>query len=443
MKALTHSGKIAHVPEGTLAKELGLAAGDRILEVNGQKLSDIIDLSFAMAEEEIELLVEKADGERETIAFDKDYDEELGAQFESAVFDGIRRCGNRCWFCFVDQIAPGMRKSLSVKDDDYRMSFLYGNFVTLTNLREADLARIRRLHLSPLFVSVHATDGALRARMLENKRAARIMEQLEALLDAGVELHTQVVLCPEVNDGAALERTVGDLAALRPGALSLAIVPVGLTRYRENCHALRKFTRAEAAAVIDFVEARQRKYRAETGRSFVYLGDEFYFLAGRALPEDELYDGYPQLENGIGLTRNFLAEWQAAAAEGTGAPGAPRRLDVVCGVSAAEVLRPLVAPLAASGAQARVLAVENRFFGSDITVSGLLTGGDILAALEAHGGGRDGVVVPAAALRADDAIFLDDLPLTALEKRLGVPVRAAASGGELHALLTNWPEARN
>lgn len=438
---MTYSGKIARVPAGTLAEELGLEAGDRILEVNGQKVADIIDLSFALAEEEIELLVEKESGEQEVVAFDKDCDEELGAEFESAVFDGIRRCGNRCWFCFVDQIAPGMRESLSVKDDDYRMSFLYGNFVTLTNLRAADLERIRRLHLSPLFVSVHATDGDLRARMLENKRAAKILEQLDALLEIGVELHTQVVLCPEINDGAALEQTLADLAARRPGVLSLAIVPVGLTRYRERCRALRKFSREEAAAVIDSIEAQQKEYRAQTGKNFVYLGDEFYFLAGRALPADALYDGYPQIENGIGLTRNFLTEWQTEAEAGARRPlGATLHLDVVCGVSAAEVLRPLVAPLAASGLKVRVTAVENRFFGRDITVSGLLTGGDIRATLTAIDGPRDGVIVPAAALRADDAIFLDDLPLATLEGALGVPVKAAASGRELYALLMNWSE---
>lgn len=216
-------GIIARVAEGSIAAELELAPGDKIVAVNGNPARDIIDLSFALAGEEIELAVEKAAGGQEFFEIEKDYDEDLGLEFESAVFDSIRRCANKCLFCFVDQMPSGLRESLYIKDDDYRMSFLYGNFVTLTNMGPADLDRIRRLHLSPLYVSVHATDGRLRAEMLGNRRAADIMDQLSELTAAGIELHTQVVLCPGLNDGEALERTVADLRALRPGVLTLEI----------------------------------------------------------------------------------------------------------------------------------------------------------------------------------------------------------------------------
>lgn len=439
MKKVCYSGVIAKVYEGGLAEELGIEAGDKILRINGQDLKDIIDLSFAFADEDIELLLERKNGEQEWIEFDKEYDEELGVAFESAVFDGIRRCANRCWFCFVDQIAPNMRQSLSVKDDDYRMSFLYGNFVTLTNLTQADLTRIERLHLSPLFVSVHTTNGDLRAKMLQNKNAGRIMQQLNQLIEIGVDFHTQIVLCPGINDGPVLEQTIRDLAQLQPAALSLAVVPVGLTRHRGKCYPLTKFSKEQAEQVIDQVAKWQRQNRLKTGNSFVYLGDEFYFLAGRPLPQTEEYDGFPQLENGVGLTRNFLNEWENAAVSDVLVYEEPLVLDVVCGKSAGPVLEACFADLAAEGLRVRVVGVENHFFGPDITVSGLLTGQDILNALHTLKSKGDGVILPGAALRTGEDVFLDDMKLGDLERRLGVPVKVAHTGAELKQFLLCWP----
>lgn len=435
---MSYSGIVSRIHVDSIAEEIGLAIGDKILEINGQALTDIIDLSFAFAEEEIELLVEKKNGEQELIGFDKEYDEELGVEFESAVFDGIQRCGNKCWFCFVDQVAPGMRSSLSVKDDDYRMSFLYGNFVTLTNLRQKDLDRIKRLHLSPLFVSVHATDGDLRARMLQNKRAANIMEQLELLRQAEIKIHTQIVLCPGINDGKVLEKTLRDLIALRPMTLSLAIVPVGLTRYRKDCYPLRKFTAAEAADIIDMVEPWQHLNREKTGEAFVYLGDEFYFLAGRELPAYEDYDGFPQLENGIGLTRNFIAEWESVEDIVCHVPKERIYLDIVCGKSAEKVIKFLIERIEIPNVSVRVVAVENVFFGEDITVTGLLTGQDIVKALKPLDGARTGVIIPGVALRAGEEIFLDDYRLGDLQKELDARIVTAHSGSDLKKLLLSW-----
>jgi putative radical SAM enzyme (TIGR03279 family) len=430
-------GTISGIKAGSIADELGLAPGDALLEVNGKPVSDIIDLSFALADEYVELLVAHPDGEEELFEIEKDYDQDLGIEFASAVFDRVRPCANKCVFCFVDQMPKGMRESLYVKDDDYRLSFLYGNFITLTNLIPRDIARIRRLHLSPLYVSVHATDGHVRAALLGNPRAQDIMDRLRALVAEGIELHTQVVLCPGLNDGPILERTIADLYTLAPGVLSLAIVPVGLTRHREKCPPLRGFTPEEAAGVIETVAAWQRRCRTETGASFVYLADEFYLAGGRPIPEYDHYDGFPQLENGVGIVRSFLAEWAETAVTAAGYRDL-LRIDVVCGASAAVVLAPLLAGLALPNLDVRLVKAENAFFGPAVTVTGLLTGADIIAALRAAGGQRDGIIIPGVALRKGENIFLDGLTPDDIAAALGSPVRAAHFAADLKNQLAAW-----
>jgi putative radical SAM enzyme (TIGR03279 family) len=291
--------------------------------------------------------------------------------------------------------------------------------------------------LSPLYVSVHATDGDLRAALLGNPRAKDIMDKLRALTAAGIELHTQVVLCPGLNDGPVLERTVADLYALAPGVLSLAIVPVGLTRHREHCRPLRCFTADEAGAVIDAVVAWQRRCRSENGTAFVYLADEFYLACGRPIPEYDDYDGFPQLENGVGIVRSFLAEWADTAVPASGYQ-ASLRIDVVCGQSAAAVLAPLLDALALPNLSVRLIPVVNRFFGPDVTVTGLLTGADITAALQAAGGPRDGVVIPGVALRKGENVFLDGLTPDDIARSLDRPVRAAHFAADLKRQLAAW-----
>ncbi|AOH47838.1 peptide-binding protein [Selenomonas sp. oral taxon 920] len=433
----TYPGVIMRVIEGSIAEELELVPGDKILAVNDMPLRDIIDFSFAMADEEIELLVEHADGEQELIEFDKDYDEDFGVEFERAVFDGIRSCANHCYFCFVDMIAPDMRHSLSIKDDDYRLSFLYGNFVTLTNMGAADFERIEHFHLSPLYVSVQCTNPVLRAEILRYKGAADILGQLTKLEEAGADYHTQVVLCYGLNDGEELERTICDITARRPHALSLAIVPVGLTKHRTDPFPLVQFDRDGAARVIDQVEAWQQRIRSEEGKTFIYLGDEFYFLAGREMPPAEMYDGFPQLDNGIGLTRNFIEDWTNALVTENACDGV--RLAVISGTAVAPVMERLAREIDPDGQRIHVLPVVNKHFGETVNVSGLLTGHDMIQAIHALRKDVDGVLIPASALREGEDVFLDDITLDAMRASFpSVRIEPVATGRDYREALTDW-----
>jgi len=434
---LAYSGIVARIIPDSIAAQLGLEPGDRLITVDGESIRDIIDLSFALADESVELIIEKKNGQQEMLEIEKEYDEDLGIEFESAVFDGVRRCANKCIFCFVDQMAPGMRESLYVKDDDYRLSFLYGNFITLTNSVPQDMNRISRLHLSPLYISVHTTNSSLREKMLNNKNAGKIMEQLSTLITSGIEMHTQIVLCPDINDGDELEKTIHDLYSLHPSIISMAIVPVGLSRYRENCYSLKVFTPEKALSVVMMVNKWQQKCRKSKGTSFVYLSDEFYLAANQPIPSYDSYDGFPQLENGIGLIRNFLHEWQQESIVTTGYQ-TPHHLTVVCGISAQKILEPLLVAIKIHNLTIRVIPVENDFFGKNITVSGLLTGQDIARTLLQVGEGRTGVIIPGTALRKGEGIFLDNMTLDELERHIAVPVRAAYGAEDLRELLQAW-----
>ena len=445
-------GRILKIYPGSLAEELELVPGDKLLEINGTRLRDIIDVSFAFADEEIEMLVEHEDGQQEVYEFDKDYDEELGVEFESAVFDGIRHCANNCLFCFVDQVAPDMRESLNIKDDDYRMSFLYGNFITMTNMVDADFQRIKQYHLSPLFVSVQCTNPDLRQRLLRCRTAGNLAAQLDKLEAADVEYHTQIVLCRELNDGAELERSLRDIMARQPHALSVAIVPVGLTRFRQDRYPLKSFDKESAAKVVEQVEAYQRQQREKDGRTFIYLADEFYLLAGRELPPAEYYDGFPQLDNGIGLARNFMEEFAAAVAEADDSKAAlvahkqqdnrdnqaKLRLAVVSGTSISPLLAELAESVSGAGVQVTMVPVPNHHFGTTVNVSGLLTAKDMLAALADVAGSVDGVLVPESALRTGDNVFLDDVSLSDFRAQLPCRAETVGSGSDFFHALRDW-----
>ena len=422
-------GLISSVKHGSLAEAAGIKAGESLLTVNGSSLRDIIDLSFLLADEQVVLKLAAADGTEREITIDKRIDEDLGLEFESAVFDKVTTCYNKCVFCFVDQMIPGMRKGLYVRDDDYRLSFLYGNFITLTNMKDEDFERIIQTHMSPLYVSVHATDPEVRCKMMNNRFAGELMDKLKRLFDAGITVHTQIVCCPGYNDGDVLKRTYADLRALAPMVETMAVVPVGLTKNRAHLTPLRLFTPEEAREIVITVTEWQQECRQSLGKSFVYLGDEFYILAGMPLPQADWYDGFPQLENGIGLSRNFLEEWQEANKI---APVKGEVNSVIpVGTSAFKVLQPLIEDFnAKTGMQHRLIGVENEFFGSTVNVTGLLCGNDILNAVK----GAESIILPEVVLNSDD-LFLDDMSYAEFCKAAGAPVHRAATAGDLYKLL--------
>ena len=422
-------GLISSVKHGSLAEAAGIKAGESLLTVNGSSLRDIIDLSFLLADEQVVLKLAGADGTEREITIDKRIDEDLGLEFESAVFDKVTTCYNKCVFCFVDQMIPGMRKGLYVRDDDYRLSFLYGNFITLTNMKDEDFERIIQTHMSPLYVSVHATDPEVRCKMMNNRFAGELMDKLKRLFDAGITVHTQIVCCPGYNDGDVLKRTYADLRALAPMVETMAVVPVGLTKNRAHLTSLRLFTPEEAREIVTTVTEWQQECRQSLGKSFVYLGDEFYILAGMPLPQADWYDGFPQLENGIGLSRNFLEEWQEA---NKFAPVKGEVNSVIpVGTSAFKVLQPLIEDFnAKTGMQHRLIGVENEFFGNTVNVTGLLCGNDILNAVK----GAESIILPEVVLNSDD-LFLDDMTYAEFCKAAGAPVHRAAAAGDLYKLL--------
>jgi len=411
-------GLIAQVRPGSIGDMLGLRPGDRLLAINGHRLRDIIDYQFYGAEEELTLVARRGDQEA-ILEVERDYEDDLGLEFEDVVFDGMRQCVNRCPFCFVRQMPPGMRPSLYVRDDDYRYSFLMGNFITLTNLTAEDWARIGEQRLSPLYVSVHATNLEVRRRMLGNPRAPDIRAQIARLGRLGIEIHAQVVIVPGMNDGAILEETIADLLALWPTVRSLALVPVGLTRFRPGD--LRTLTADEARRVLDLADALAEDVAARTATTWLYPSDELYLLAGEPIPPAAFYREPAQFENGVGLMRQLLDDWVDAR----GALSASRvagRATLACGQLVAPTLRAMAHEAAAcTGAELDVVAVENRFFGPTVTVSGLLTGGDLLDALRGRPLG-EAVFVPRAMFDAAGERTLDDLSPDELAQRLGVPL---------------------
>ncbi len=445
-------GVVAAVEPGSLGQAArsvrhgaaGIRPGDRLLAVNDHPLRDVIDVQFYGAEDRLELLVERA-GERTLFEAEREYGQDLGLTFTHLTFDvDIRRCANNCDFCFVKQNAPGMRRSLYVKDDDYRYSFLSGSFVTLTNLTDDDWARLDEQRLSPLYVSVHATEPELRRKILryaqnDKSGASDVIGQLRRLAELGIEVHTQVVLVPGLNDGEHLAHTVADLANLyQEPVASLSVVPIGLTRYHSG--SCRPYTPLESRAVLDQVEPWRRENRKKRGCTFVYPSDEWYLIAGRKVPPGKEYDGFPQVENGVGMVRLLLDEWEEIRG---GFSTKLKPATLVCGTLIAPVLARIVEELnALTGSDLRLVPVVNDFFGPVTTVSGLLTGQDVVAALQDRPLG-DLVLLPRAmftgsygAGSAPPDTTLDDMSLTDISARLGVPAVMAGTLTEALAALT-------
>ncbi|HEY9826459.1 MAG TPA: TIGR03279 family radical SAM protein [Stenomitos sp.] len=428
----TRPARISQVIPDSIAAEVGFEPGDSLVSINGQPLRDLIDYQFLCADEYLELEVLDCRGIRHIVEIEKDYDENLGLEFENALFDGLIQCNNRCPFCFIDQQPPGKRDSLYFKDDDYRLSFLYGSYLTLTNLSDREWQRIEALRLSPLYVSVHATEPDLRIRLLKNPRAGQILDQLRWFQARALQIHAQVVLCPDINDGPHLERTIRDLAQFHhsdiPTVLSVAIVPVGLTRFRPNLDEIAPVSTQKAQDVIDQVQVLQAEFQQRFGSTFVWLADEWFLLARRELPSADHYESYPQIDNGVGSIRLFLSQFAIAARSLPSSVTSPRRLIWVVGNTVEIAFEPIVQRLnQIQGLELHMAALSSSYWGQSMTVTGLITGADIIEALQGQDLG-DGLLIPSLMLKHGSTQFLDDQTLSDVAAALGCKVYLVGGG---------------
>ena len=428
MNKTTH--KIAAVAPGSIAEELELVPGDVILAINDQELEDIFDYHYLVEDEYLVMLVEKPDGEQWELEIEKDMDEDLGITFENGLMDDYKSCSNKCIFCFIDQMPPGMRDTLYFKDDDSRLSFLQGNYVTLTNMKQKDIDRIIRYRLDPINISVQTTNPKLRCMMLHNRFAGDALKKIDTLYGAGIRMNGQIVLCKGVNDGAELERSIRDLMKYQPYMESVSVVPVGLSKFREGLYPLEPFTKEDACEVLDLIHRWQKRSMQEHGTHFVHASDEWYLLAGRELPQEDNYDGYIQLENGVGMLRLLHEEFTEALADAPGDAMLKRELSIATGRLAAPFIGQLMQMLSEKYPHVRVhvYPVRNDFFGEMITVSGLLTGQDLKKQLSVVPLGEK-LLLPCNVVRSEEQDFLDDVTVEELEKTLQVPIDIVKSSG--------------
>ena len=427
---------VATVESGSIGEELGFEPGDQLLSINGVRPRDLIDYRYLIVEEELTLEVRDSAGELHCVELEKDADDGLGLGFTEALFDGLRQCTNRCPFCFIDQQPPGHRDSLYLKDDDYRLSFLYGSYLTLTNLSDADWERIEQQRLTPLFVSVHATDPDLRSTLLENPRAGKLLQQLEWFAQRKLQIHAQVVVCPGLNDGDALVNTLRDLARFAgvewPAVLSAAVVPVGLTRFRPPGDGLRAVTPEDASSVIDAVEPLQSEFQGRFGSRFVWLSDEWYLIAGRPLPPRVSYEDLPQQENGVGTIRAFLESLDEAT-ESLPERVEPLRSSWVVGRLVDKALETVTERLnGIEGVCLKMHGLPSPYWGQDQVVTGLLTGQDLLDGLKDQDLG-DQLLLPSVMLRQGQPVFLDDMTLDQVQAQLPVPIRIVHGAADIVA----------
>ncbi|NET36209.1 MAG: TIGR03279 family radical SAM protein [Cyanothece sp. SIO1E1] len=426
---------ITSVLPHSIAAEIGFEPGDCLVAINGQKPRDLIDYQFLCADEVLALEVLDAQGKTHHIEIEKDYDTDLGLEFETALFDGLIQCNNRCPFCFIDQQPPGKRQTLYLKDDDYRLSFLYGSYLTLTNLSPREWDRIAQMRLSPLYVSVHATAPEVRSQLLKNPRAGQILSQLQWFQTHQLQIHAQVVLCPGINDGEHLERTLKELAQFHAGDIptvaSVAVVPVGLTRFRPPEDALNPVTPEKALEVITQVQALQAQFCQQLGSTFAWLADEWFLIASQELPPVTHYEDYPQIGNGVGSIRQFIQQFQVAAQRLPQQLSPPRTLTWVVGNAVEQAFQPILQHFnQVEGLTVKLVALCSQYWGQAITVTGLLTGQDLLQALPGRDLG-DGILLPAIMLKLGDTQFLDDVPLAAVIDQCNVPIWPVSTVEEL------------
>ena len=421
--------KICQVKEGSIAEEMGIEAGDYLLEVNGEIPTDIFDYHYQVDEEELVLLIEKADGEQWELEIEKEYQEDVGLVFEQALLDEYHSCRNKCIFCFIDQMPPGMRETLYFKDDDARLSFLQGNFITLTNMDDQDLDRIIKYHLAPINISVHTTNPELRCKMLHNRFAGDVLEKIGRLYEAQIPMNCQVVLCKGWNDGEELDRTMSDMAEFYPYMETVTVVPFGKTKYREDLTPIEKFNKAESKAVLDQIHAFRKQCVEKFGAGFVQASDEWYLVAEEPVPDAEYYNGYGQLEDGVGIVRSFVDEVDQALEHFPG-KAMNLKISMVTGVLSAPVVNQKMREVEQHfpGLDIQVHTIINHFFGEEITVTGLLTGQDIIEQLRGKDLGAF-LVLQEVLLRDGTNVLLDDLTVEDIERELGCPVIVTDSNG--------------
>ena len=421
---------ISSVEDGSIAQELELAAGDRLLSINGQSLEDILDYHYLIKDEYLEIEIEKPDGEVWELEIEKDFDEDLGIEFENPLMDNYRSCKNKCIFCFIDQLPKGMRPTLYFKDDDSRLSFLQGNYVTLTNMSDHDIDRIISYRLEPINISFHTMNPALRRKMLSNRFAGDIFGKVRRLADAGIEMNGQIVLCKGVNDNDELDFSLRMLEEYLPALKSVSVVPVGLTKYRDHLYPLEPFTAEDAAQVLAQINKWQAYYKEKWDTHLVHAGDEWYLMAGQELPGAESYDGYLQLENGVGMLRLLIDEATEALCR-LKADGRSFSCSIATGKLAYPFLRDIAAGVCEKypGVRIHVYAIENDFFGPMITVSGLLTGTDLIRQLQGKALGET-LLLPCNMLRSGEMVFLDDVTVSEVETALQTRVTIVESSGQ-------------
>lgn len=422
--------RVKEVEEGSIAWELGVEPGDVLLQINKHIIEDVFDYHYYVNDEELLVLIRKPDGEEWELEIEKDYEEDLGITFESGLMDEYRSCRNKCMFCFIDQMPPGMRETLYFKDDDSRLSFLQGNYITLTNMSDHDVERIVQYHLEPINVSIHTTNPELRCKMLHNRFAGEALKKIQTLYEGGITMNGQIVLCKGINDGEELERSIRDMVKWMPNLQSVSVVPVGMTKYREGLYPLEPFQKEDAREVLGIIHKWQDKIYQEYGTHFIHAGDEWYLLAEMDVPEEERYDGYLQLENGVGMMRLLLNEFEEGFQKLEG-DAKERHASLATGKLAYPFIKRMAERLTEKypNLDMQVYCIRNDFFGESITVAGLITGQDLKAQLTGQKLG-DRLLLPIAMLRNEEDVFLDDMTISQLSEALQVRIDVVKSSGQ-------------